>query len=447
MGKLEYDGIRQPCLSVTAAELEVVPIRRERIPSHAAVGVVMKSKLRFLWIALGVILSACLLGVAYILISYPIEYLRRTFSYMEADVNDYQIFPERAIQPAENPVPFRLPADPTAAEAAVRAIFEQNAVIEEDLESFLRETGTQALLVIRDDTLLYEGYFNGASRESIVTSFSVAKSFVSTLFGIAESEGLISSMDDPITHYLPELLERDPHFADITIRHLLNMTSGIHYVETSFVNGDDALTYYYPDLRELALQKTSINGEPGKTWLYNNYHPLLLGIILERVTGMPVAEYLEAKVWQPMGAEYPASWSLDSEESAFEKMESGINARAVDFAKLGRLYLNGGSLNGQQIVPQTWVEQATRMDASVDREAFYIPYMSQPFGEVYHQLLWWGVQQADGDHAFAARGNHGQDIFVYPAKNLIIVRNSQRYGLPSMQWLNIWMDFAEALPE
>lgn len=406
----------------------------------------MKSKLRFLWIALGIILSACLLVVALALINYPVEYLRRTLTYMEADVNDYLIFPERVIQPAENPIPFRPPADPETAEAQVRAIFEQNAVVEGDLESFLSGTGTQALLVIRDDTLLYEGYFNGASRESIVTSFSVAKSFVSTLFGIAEHEGLVS-VDDPITNYLPELLERDPRFAEITVRHLLNMTSGIHYVETSFVNGDDALTYYYPDLRELALQKTRIDGEPGKTWLYNNYHPLLLGIILERVTGMSVSEYLEEKVWQPMGAEYPASWSLDSEESAFEKMESGINARAVDFAKLGRLYLNGGSLNGQQIVPQAWVEQATRIDESVDREAFYIPYMSQPFGEVYHQLFWWGVQQADGDYAYAARGNHGQDIFVYPAKNLIIVRNSQRYGLSPMKWLNLWLDFAEALPE
>src|SRR5690606_10336622 len=134
-------------------------------------------------------------------------------------------------------------------------------VVGEDLDAFLENNGTQAFIVIQDDTVLYEHYFNGAQRDSIVTSFSVAKSFVSAMIGIAIEEGHIQSADDPITTYLPELLDRDPRFGQITIRHLLNMSSGIKYVENSFINGDDALTYYYPDLRELALEKTEINGE------------------------------------------------------------------------------------------------------------------------------------------------------------------------------------------
>ena len=124
-------------------------------------------------------------------------------------------------------------------------------------------------------------------------------------------------------------------------------------------------------------------------------------------------------------------------------MESGINARAIDFAKLGRLYLHGGSFEGRQILPEEWVDQATRFDPSVDRSAYYPDVMDRPYGRVYHQRLWWGVQQEDGDYGFAARGNHGQEIFVHPEKRLIIVRSGERYGIPSREWLGLMMAFAE----
>ena len=133
---------------------------------------------------------------------------------------------------------------------------------------------------------------------------------------------------------------------------------------------DDAKTYYDPNLRELALTvKPEV--EPGTRWEYNNYHPLLLGMILERATSRSVATYLSQKLWQPLGMEADGSWSLDSEASGFEKMESGINARAIDFAKFGRLYLNRGEWNGEQVVPASWVEESTRVDKANDPEDFY----------------------------------------------------------------------------
>ena len=142
--------------------------------------------------------------------------------------------------------------------------FEQGALTGTTLEAFLADTRTQAFIVIQDDTVLYEKYFNGLQRDSIVTSFSAAKSFVSTMIGIAIAEGKIGSLDDP-DHRLPARAAgaRPALRGDITIRHLLNMSSGIKYVETGFVTGDDALTYYYPDLRELALQKTVITRRAG----------------------------------------------------------------------------------------------------------------------------------------------------------------------------------------
>ena len=146
----------------------------------------------------------------------------------------------------------------------------------------------------------------------------------------------ISSVDDPVIKYVPEIAGRG--LDTLTIRNLLRMDTGIRYRSEDDILApfsDDALTYYPPDLRQVAF-----GVQPGKTPIgaafhYNNFHPLLEGLIIERATGMRVAEYLQERIWKPMGAEFPASWSLDSEASGFEKMESGINARAVDYARFG----------------------------------------------------------------------------------------------------------------
>jgi CubicO group peptidase (beta-lactamase class C family) len=397
-----------------------------------------------LWIASGLLLLVLgvLVGFSE---RYSPEYVRRVVLWQEADTQDYLRFPERPVEASAAPFTFATPADPAAAAAQVQAAFASDSLVGGDLDGFLASTGTRAFIVIQDDTILYEKYFNGAARDSIATSFSTAKSFVSALAGIAIDEGHIASVDDPITDYLPELLARDPRFARITIRDLLNMASGIKYVENSFITGDDALTYYHPDMRSLALEETAIAGEPGTTWLYNNYHPLLLGLILERATGQHVATYLQEKLWKPLGMEFPASWSLDSEATGFEKMESGINARPIDYAKLGRLYLNGGAWEGQQVVPAAWVDASTRMDTTVDRAGYYPPSFEQPFGHVYHQRLWWGVQQDDGDYGFYAHGNHGQFIFVWPRKNLIIVRMGERYGIDPLDWVSLFTHASERI--
>jgi CubicO group peptidase (beta-lactamase class C family) len=295
-----------------------------------------------------VVLVGLVFGVAYLLTPY--SGFARAMVWMEADVDDYRRFPSRPLDAPDEPVRFPRAEIPDALGAAT--------IEGRDLERFLADTGTTAFVVLQDDTVVYERYFNGDSRSSIQTSFSVAKSYLSALVGIAIDEGLLG-LEDPITEHIPELLARDRRFSRITVEDLISMSSGLRYEETSTPWGDDAQTYYATDLRELALEDTEIVERPGQTWLYNNYNPLLLGMILERVTGMPVAEYLETKLWKPLGSEFDASWSLDSESSGFEKMESGINARAIDFARLGVLYLHEGEWNGRQIVPRSWVETST----------------------------------------------------------------------------------------
>ena len=380
------------------------------------------------------VLGLVALALLYAFLFYPAEYVLRVLRWGDADVYDYQKFPARTMSASTEPFHFVV----NLQETAVLNQFNQSPITNGDFEQFLTDTGTQAFLVIQNDTILYENYFNGASHNTTVTSFSMAKSFASTLIGIAISEGHIHSVNDPITDYLPELAQRDPSFANITIRDLLMMSSGIHYAEFPFVNGDDAKTYYYPDLRDLALNQTKIDGDPGQTFLYNNYHPLLLGLILERATGMPVADYLAQKIWQPIGMEADGTWSLDAR--GFEKMESGINGRAIDFAKFGHLFLNQGNWDGNQIVPAIWVDEATNPDPSRSGN-YYSDQFRATIPNGYYKYMWWGLEREGAANDFAALGNHGQFIYVSPHKNLIIVRHGKKYGADYAEWLKLFYDF------
>ncbi len=201
------------------------------------------------------------------------------------------------------------------------------------LKELLRTTGTHAFIVIKDNQLLYEDYFNGFGRDSLCTAWSVSKSVTSALVGIAISEGYIKSLDDPITNYLPELKGRG--FDAITIRNLLTMGSGIQYRISFFPWDEFVLAGYYPDLRQLLLSDLTIMEPPGQSFHYNNFNVELLGMILERTTKRPPSQYLEEKIWKPIGMEYPATWSIDSERDGFELTPIMFNARAIDLAKFG----------------------------------------------------------------------------------------------------------------
>jgi len=370
-------------------------------------------------------------------LTYPAEYVNRVLRWGDSDAYDYQKFPERSLNASDSPFEFSNNLD----EERVRTQFETASALD-DFDSFLADNRTQAFIIIQNDEIIYEQYFNGNNRDSIVTSFSTAKSFASTLIGIAISEGHINSVDDPITDYLPELAERDPAFANITIRDLLMMSSGISYKEFPFVNGDDAKTYYYPDLRQLALEDTSIEGMPGEIFHYNNFHPLLLGMIIERATGTSVTNYLQEKIWEPIGMQYSGSWSLD--ERGFEKMESGINARAIDFVKFGRLFLHNGNWNGVQVVPAEWVAEATQADTSVDYENYYYDDFIFANGQGYYKYMWWGIQRDEQNYDFMALGNHGQFIYISPAKNMIILRYGESYGEfgGAKGWVDMFYNFS-----
>ncbi len=295
---------------------------------------------------------------------------------------------------------------------------------QQTLGEFLEQHKTVAFIVIKNDMILMEEYFNGYAPEDIINSFSVTKSFVSALVGIAIEEGLIRSADQPITDFLPELAKNDPRFGKITLDHLLNMRSGIKFNE-GYANpfADMAKYYYGTNLRKYITQ-LKIERQPNEAYNYISANTQLLGMALERATGKSMAAWLEEKIWKQAGMTYNATWSMDSKRNRQIKAFCCLNARPVDLAKFGRLYLNDGQHNGKQIIPKEWVAQTmTIINDSRDSQGY--PYTRH-----------WRVKE---DGAIFAKGILGQYIYVFPEKNIIIVRMGKKEGDI------IWAEFLEKL--
>jgi CubicO group peptidase (beta-lactamase class C family) len=395
------------------------------------------------WIkALGII-AAVLFGLVVVflvvaMLVYSPQYVYRTLAWQESDAFDWQKFPSHPLEAAPEAYQFEEAPDPRVPE-----LFEELSGAD-DWEDFLEANQTQAFIVIQDGRILYENYFNDTERDSMVTSFSVAKSFTSALIGIAIDESHIESVDEPITDTLPELAERDPRFHEITIRHLLLMASGLEYEEFRplLFNSDDILTSYYPDQRKISLNNTHIITPPGQYFRYNKYHPQLLGMILERATGMTVTNYLQTRIWDKIGMEFDGSWSTDSLASDFEKMETGVNARAIDFAKFGALFLNGGNWQGEQVLSKAWVDESTSPLIPENYSEYYPEYFKSLHGQGYYNLMWWGMMREDGSYDYSAEGDKGQFIYISPGHNMVIVRNGIDFGIPTGEWLRLFYEFA-----
>jgi CubicO group peptidase (beta-lactamase class C family) len=292
-------------------------------------------------------------------------------------------------------------------------------------DEYLEKNKTVAFLIIQRDTIQYEKYFKGYDQESIVPSFSMAKSVTSILIGCAIADGLIESVEEPVTKYIPELSKNG--FDKVKIKHLLQMTSGIKFNE-SYVNpfGEAASFYYGTNLRK-RISKLKLAREPGTQFEYVSGDTQLLGLVLERaLKTRTVTSYLQEKVWTPLGMEYDASWSIDREKDGLEKTFCCINARARDFAKIGRLYKNKGHWNGEQIVPSEWVEESTKLDTS-DGSVWY------------YQYQWWLPVPGED---FMAQGILGQYIYVHPGKDLVIVRLGKNTG--DADWWSIFKSLADA---
>ena len=345
--------------------------------------------------------------------------LGRFVVYNFADINDHKKFPSRSID--KGATKFQFPI-------AEKGKVPKEINIKEKsypFDQYLKDNKTVAFLIIQNDTIQYEKYWDKYDKNSIVPSFSMAKSITSILIGCAIDDKLIKSVNEPITNYIPELKENG--FDKVTIENLLQMTSGLKFNESYYNPFGDAATFYYGTNLRKAIKKMKLNIEPSEKFEYFSGNSQLLGLVLERaLKNRTISSYLEEKIWQPLEMEFDASWSLDRKKNGLEKTFCCINARARDYAKIGRLYLNKGKWNNKQIVSENWVAKSTKVDTTRKSVRYY-------------QYQWWLPTQT-GD--FMAKGFLGQYIYVNPKKNLVIVRLGKSKG--NSNWWEVFTSLGQA---
>ena len=339
--------------------------------------------------------------------------------YLSPDISDNQKFHAKTI--SEAPVPYRFPSNGQNVVIDAQALKGRNRT---DFESYLKSHNTVAFIIIRNDTIIYENYFQGYSHNSQIPAFSVTKAVTSSLIGLAIEDGFIQSVDEPVTNYLPEMKKNG--FEKVTIKHLLQMTSGIKFREEGVSPfHEDAKFYYGTNLRQKTLN-LKLKREPGTAFEYASGNTQLLALILERsLQGKSISTYLQEKIWHPLGMESEASWSTDKRKQGMEKAFCCLNATARDLAKFGNLYLRQGRWNGQQILPADWIKESTVADTTEG-------------GEKYYKYQWWLSSSSD----FLAEGIINQYIYVSPEKNLVFVKLSSGYGV----W-NKWTFFGDLIKQ
>jgi CubicO group peptidase (beta-lactamase class C family) len=359
----------------------------------------------------------------------------RFFIYNFSDIRDYKKFAYRPLKPAPEPFYFKPKTNQT-----IQVNPKDKKGREPNFEEVLQKNGTVSFLVIRNDSIIYDWTRNTYDSASIIPSFSMAKSFVSALVGIAIGEGSIKSTAEPITNYLA--LPANKGFEKITIQHLLDMQSGIHFIENYYNPFGDVAKFYYGNHLRKYVKHLRIAKPPGSEFEYLSLNTELLAMIVEKASGKTCTAYLQEKLWTPIGMQFSASWSIDSKKGDMEKAFCCINARTIDFAKLGRLYLKKGEWNGQQLIPRSWVEASvydssdrndfmytnmwwhTRLYSEISdtvkiKTAYRIAYIKGNKDKPY-------VVSPAGD--FFAQGHLGQFIYVYPKSNIVIVRLGKNEG-------------------
>ena len=293
--------------------------------------------------------------------------------------------------------------------------------------------GTKAFLVIKGDEIIHESYYDGYSKDKISNSFSMAKSVLSVITGIAVKEKKLS-VEESVHNYLPEFVQEKDK--DLKIKHLLSMTSGMNFKE-SYGNpiGFMAKAYYGTDLKALT-KGYELEKKPGTEYSYLGGNNLLLGFILEKVTEEKVADYGSRMLWEKLGMENDAKWILDHEDGD-EKTFTGIYATARDFAKIGKLYMNYGEMYGEQIVDSAYVVESI--------SPINVPNLSGENTD-YYGYSWW-LTNYKGFKVFYMRGILGQYVICVPEKSLIITRLGQLRSMKKTKDGNVPDDLWSYLAE
>ena len=279
-----------------------------------------------------------------------------------------------------------------------------------NVEIYMREQRTAGLVIIQDGKLRLERYGLGFDANGQWTSFSVAKSFTSTLVGAAIKDGFIKSIEDKVSDYIPHL--KGSAYDAVSIKQLLTMTSGVRWNEDyEDKNSDVALFNEHKaepgvDATVSYMRTLSREAPAGDKWAYKTGETNLIGVLVSSATGKTLSAYLSEKIWAPFGMEHNGSWLLGS--TGHEISGCCIQASTRDFARFGQFMLAGAQIDGKPVLPEKWIAAATTRQADIGHP-----------GKGYGYQCW-----TDDDGSFAAQGIFGQGIFIDPKRKLVIASNS-----------------------
>ena len=338
--------------------------------------------------SVGFILILYIFDVDYLLRAVKTVYLK---GHTTAFLEDYKEFPNRTIQKGT--------AQPWVVSKAYNSV-----PATDKLNTTHKNLQTVAFLIIKNDSIWHESYFDGYSATSKSNSFSIAKSIVSAALGKAIMEGKIKSLDQKVTDFFPKL--KGKFAKEVTVGDLSSMASGLSWDEKYYSPFSIVTRAYFDDnLKELILG-LSIKDKPGQQFRYLSGATQLLAMCIEKATGEYLSNYVSEHFWKPMGAENDALWQLDEANTGIEKAYCCIASTARDFARFGKLYKQNGIWNGTQILPRSFVEKSLQPRFSDSPEYGY---------------GWW-LHQINGKRVFYMRGHLGQFVIVLPEEELIIVR-------------------------
>ena len=343
-----------------------------------------------------------LFGILYISdYSYLLTAISKIYlkGHTTAYLSDYKNFDNRTLNSSSNPQPWPIHSKFNVAN------------LTEVQEQLIVENQTVAFLLIKNDSIYFEKYYDGYGLDSKSNSFSMAKSYVTSLLGKAIMDGFIQNLDQPVIDFFPEL--KGEYAKKVTVGDLASMASGqkwdeAYYSPTSVTTA----AYFVSDLEKLILEQP-IDEIPGKSYEYKSGTTQLLGMLIARATDKKLNDYLYESLWNPMGAEHEALWQLDSKEKGLEKAYCCIASNARDFARLSKLFKNHGKWNGKTLLYSTFIAKSI-----------------QPrFKESPQYGFGWWLKKYKGQEVFMNRGHLGQYVITFPQEDLILVRLGHSVGI------------------
>ncbi|MBP7735363.1 MAG: serine hydrolase [Spirochaetes bacterium] len=343
------------------------------------------------------IITAVVLAVLAAAYALTPAHVKTAFKYLGVTIDDHRLFANRTVTAGAGQ-PWALDPDYNKKEIPAK------------YASMMRDLKTAAFLVVRNNRILTEKYWDGYSDQSVTNSFSAAKSIVGLLVGIALDEGKIKSLNQPVGDFIPEF--KAGMKGAITVKDVLTMSSGIDWNE-SYVNpfSITAKAYFGDDLDSLTRGLDA--AEPaGKSFKYLSGNTQILGLIVEKAAGERISLYASEKLWKPLGAGKDALWSLDR-EGGMEKAFCCFYAGARDYARIGQLILNGGTWNGRRIISKQYLDAATTAASWLKDEE------GKPV-DFYGYQIW--IMRHRGLVIPHFRGIKGQYILIIPQKNAVVVR-------------------------